>query len=213
MFQLLKVLWSPSDSFSALPTVKVSWLVLAFVAFELFCCLLVIDSLSIGINKAMASNPAIGAGARPVLFGFVIVISSLINLFIVAIMAAVFAMLTFVLGGKPNYRMLFGMLLLAYSPILLNHFTRNLSYMFGWISDPAVSLLSLANMIPAIKGTFLGDLVRVFDLFDVWTLVLVACGFALVSGLRKSVALPAALVVWLTLQMVFFRIQSFGAVQ
>lgn len=213
MLQLFSVLWAPRKSFSRLSLTRMSWLVFLFIAIELVCCLIGIGQINFSITKAIDNNAALGVGARPILMSFVILTSSLINIVISAIMAIVFSMVTFALGGEPRYRITFGMLLLSFSPILLNHFTRNVFYLFGWIDNPGLSVLSMKNYILISSESLLGRMIAVFDLFDIWTLVLVIIGYSLTSGLKKIVALPTAVIIWLSLQMVFLRIQSIGATQ
>jgi hypothetical protein len=206
MFILFTVLWQPRKSFLKLPETRVSWLVGAFIAIELLLSLTLVRFYMTNMVKAAASNPAITASMYPYMTAFSMVFSSLVNIFIIGVTAFIFLLIIKILGGSVKYRSIVGMLVIASAPILLGHAIRNFAYLGGYLTDLTDGILSLQNLAPPVQSPAIAKALKVFDVFDVWTMCLVILGFSLVSGLKRLPAIVTSFVLWGALQMLLMRI-------
>ncbi|MEH6433519.1 hypothetical protein [Massilia sp. DD77] len=209
MHALYGVLWQPKRVFTGLADIKVSRLVVAFILIEFLYSLSIYSHFSEGAAKAIAASPHLTAGSAPYLVAITIFLSSMGYTLMVALLAVLFLIVAYILGGKPSYRAVFGMLLLASAPALLDHLSRGAAYLGGW-NDGVGSLLALHRLLPVPESGLLAEALKTFDMFDIWISVLVTVGFVCVSGLKRYSALGGVLLVWGAFLLLAFRIHMLG---
>ena len=211
MHALYGVLWQPRKIFSDFSQIKVSRLVGVFILIEFLYSLAISRHFAAGASKALAANPTLPASAEPYLVATAVLMSSTSYLLLLALLAVLFLIVSYILGGKTSYRALFGMLILASAPALVDHALRGAAYLGGWSDGVGSSLLVLHRLAPDGQTGLLGLALKTFDMFDLWIAGLVAIGFVYVSGLKRLPALGGVLLVWGSFLLLAFRIHMLGA--
>lgn len=206
MQDLITVMWRPQRSFARLPELKVSWLIGAFFLIHLVLSLTIMNVYSDGVDKAMAANPAILPSMKPLMIGISMFFAATFPVLVIAISAIIFLLVVYVAGNRVSYRTVFGMLTLASAPMLVSQFLRNFCYIVGAIPDVMHSAVPLSLFLPGVGQGLVARALTAFDLFDLLAAALVTVGFHRISGLRRGPAYAIALVLWVLLQMLLFRL-------
>lgn len=177
---------------------NVAQLILIFLVVDFVLSLLLVPSYT----AMVSAQPGVTSATRPVVIGFAVVIGSLTNVVIIALVAGLMSMGLAVAGGRAAYGPVLGTLFVASIPLLADRIVRVLLYVFGWLKDVSDEPLSLGRWLTAPPQ--LSILFRV-SLFDIGAIALVYVGVRNVGGASRAAALMLTVCIWGGTQLFLMR--------
>ena len=214
MTELATILWRPRLTMERVATqsVKSARLVLAVLAINVLLALALLPMYTAAANATMVQHPELTSSSRLMIVAVSIVFSSAFNLAFCMFAALILFFSAFALGASGSYRATLEAVLIGSVPLLLSRIVRTLLFLFKVTPHVQASVFPLGVLLPALSphGRAIADAI---DPFDLWSFVLIAYGFARVSGLRRWCSWSVVAAFWTVLEIISIRMQLMGAGQ
>ena len=184
----------------ALDTREVAKVLLLFLVIDFVLSLM----LTPAYIAMVAAQKGVDPSTRPVVVGFAVVVGSITNVAVTALVAGLMSMGLAVAGGRPAYGKVIGALLVASVPLLVDRVIRVGLHVAGRLSRVSDEPFSLSYWTAVPSGAW-SWFFRA-SVFDVAALVLVYVGVRAVGQVSRIAAFTLTVAIWGGSQLFLMRI-------
>ena len=189
---------------------EIAVLIFALLALDLVLMLFYLPSLVDELQKSWAEQPQLLQGTKVTTVATAVAIGTVLNVFVIAASALLLRLMTYLFGAEAKFSGLFGNIIIANSPLILERAIRIVLSGFGIGLEDWRDLVSLSAItgFNDLDGWWVG--LRIFNVFDLWFIVLLVLAVYRNSTLGWLRSLMAVSLVWGGYLLAIIRMDMLG---